>query len=121
MKKHHTIIIAGAGGIAEAVALILAEWSEISPTIFIGDRMLSKAENVVKWIKEGVTNPCSVHHYHLPEEELTEKMKVLFQKGDILLDCLPGSQAPRMAKFAKDFHMHYVNLTEYVAETDEIM
>jgi len=46
---------------------------------------------------------------------------VLFDEADILLDCLPGSQAPRMAQLAKDFHMHYANLTEYVAETEAIM
>ena len=42
MKKHYNVIIAGAGGIAEAAALILAEWSEVSPTIYIGNRTLSK-------------------------------------------------------------------------------
>ena len=40
MKKHHTIIIAGAGGIAEAVGLLLMEWSDVTPTVFIGDRTL---------------------------------------------------------------------------------
>jgi hypothetical protein len=35
MKKHFNII-AGAGGIAEAVGLILMEWSEVTPTPFVG-------------------------------------------------------------------------------------
>jgi hypothetical protein len=39
--------------------------------------------------------------------------------GDIILDCLPGSQAPRIAEFAKDYELHYANLTEYVAETEK--
>ena len=47
-------------------------------------------------------------------------MKDVFNQGDILLDCLPGTQAPKMARFAKDFNMHYANLTEYVAETEEL-
>jgi hypothetical protein len=31
---------------------------------------------------------------------------------------VPGSQAPRIAEFAKDYELHYANLTEYVAETE---
>jgi len=121
MKNHHTIIIAGAGGIAEAVGLLLIEWSEVPPTLFIGNRTSPKAKNVVQWIQDGVTKPCSVQDFYLPEEGLTEEMKVILDQGDILLDCLPGGQAPRMAQLAKDFHLHYSNLTEYVAETETIM
>lgn len=49
MQKHHNIIIAGAGGIAEAVALILAEWSEVKPTVFIGNRTIEKAKKLRNW------------------------------------------------------------------------
>lgn len=119
MNKHHTIIIAGAGGIAQAVALILVEWSTVTPTIFIGNRTLSKAQNLVKWIEEGTTRACTLKAFHL-SEEVSEEMKDLFNQGDIILDCLPGDQAPKMASFAKDFKLHYANLTEYVAETDKI-
>lgn len=121
MKTHHTIIIAGAGGIAEAVGLLLMEWSEVHPTLFIGDRIPDKAKKVAEWITEGTTKPCVVQDFYLPEEGITDEMKVLFDEGDIILDCLPGSQAPRIAQFAKDFHLHYANLTEYVAETEAIM
>jgi len=121
MKKHHNIVIAGAGGIAEAVALILAEWSGVTPTLFVGDRLLAKAKQVAELVKESATKPCLIEPYELSEKGLTDEMEAVFKKGDILLDCLPGSQAPRMAGFAKDFKMHYANLTEYVAETQEIM
>tara|TARA_R110002167_G_scaffold167627_1_gene364901 strand:- start:47 stop:1189 length:1143 start_codon:yes stop_codon:yes gene_type:complete len=120
MNKHHNIIIAGAGGIAQAVGLILAEWSKVPPTIFIGNRTLSKAQALVKWIEDGVTKSCSIKSFQLSEEGLSKEMKDVFNQGDILLDCLPGTQAPKMARFAKDFNMHYANLTEYVAETEEI-
>ena len=53
MKKHYNIIIAGAGGIAEAAALLLAEWSGVTPSIFIGNRTHSKAEELVTWVKAG--------------------------------------------------------------------
>lgn len=121
MKAHYTVIIAGAGGIAEAAGLILAEWSQVSPTIYIGNRTLSKAQKVAKWIEDGTTKPVSVHPFLLQEQGISEAMKAVFKKGDILLDCLPGSLAPKMAQFAKDFQLHYANLTEYVAETEAII
>jgi len=121
MKKHHTIIIAGAGGIAEAVGLMLMEWSDVTPTLFIGDRNHAKAKKVAQWIQEGTTKKGSIEDFYLDEKELTNEMEVILRRGDIILDCLPGSQAPRMAQFAKDFNMHYANLTEYVSETSQIV
>ena len=121
MKAHYNIIIAGAGGIAEAAALILAEWSEVSPTIYIGNRTLEKAQRVSQWIKEGTTKSCKVVPFLLDAHAITDEMKGIFEKGDALLDCLPGSLAPKMAQFAKDFGLYYANLTEYVAETDQII
>ncbi|WP_019669406.1 saccharopine dehydrogenase family protein [Eudoraea adriatica] len=120
MKKHYNIIIAGAGGIAQAAGLLLMEWSEVPPTVFIGNRTLSKALKVARWIEDGTTKPCTVKAFHLPVEGLTEEMKEILGQGDMLLDCLPGSLAPKIAGLAKDFHLHYANLTEYVAETIEI-
>jgi saccharopine dehydrogenase-like NADP-dependent oxidoreductase len=120
MKKHYNIIIAGAGGIAEAVSLILAEWSEVTPTLFIGDRSFLKAKKVAKWVEEGTTKPCTIKAFDLVETGITDEMKDVFQQGDIILDCLPGSAAPRIAQFAKDFNLHYANLTEYVTETEKI-
>lgn len=121
MKKHHTIIIAGAGGIAHAVALILAEWSTVTPTIYIGNRTLSKAQKLVEWIETSITKTCVVTSFHMSSESLTVEMKEVFNQGDIILDCLPGTQAPKMARYAKDYNMHYSNLTEYVEETQQII
>lgn len=121
MKKHHTIIIAGSGGIAQAVALILAEWSKIPQTIYIGNRTLSKAQKLVDWIENGISKSCIIRSFHLFEDDLTKEMKDVFNQGDIVLDCLPGTQAPRMAGYAKAYNMHYANLTEYVAETQQII
>ncbi len=121
MKKHHTIIIAGAGGIAEAVGLLLMEWSEVTPSLFIGDRTHSKAKKVAQWIQEGTTKSGFIQDFHLAEKDLTDEMIAILRQGDIILDCLPGSQAPRIAQFAKDYKLHYANLTEYVAETAEII
>lgn len=121
MKKQPSVIIAGAGGIAEAAGLILAEWSEAPPAILIGNRTLSRAQELTAWIQNGTTKPCNIRAFHLPETGVTEEMKTILQTADVLLDCLPGSLAPRMARLARDFQLHYANLTEYVAETNEIM
>jgi saccharopine dehydrogenase-like NADP-dependent oxidoreductase len=121
MNAHYNIIIAGAGGIAQAAGLLLAEWSKVSPTIYLGNRTLSKAENVAKWIEDGATKSVDVRPFLLQEKGINEEMKTIFKKGDVLLDCLPGSLAPKMAQYAKDFELHYANLTEYVAETSAIV
>lgn len=121
MNKHHNIIIAGAGGIAEAVGLILAEWSKIKPTIFIGNRTLSNAQKVAHWIEVNATKSSSITAFHLAENGITPEMDGIFNQADILLDCLPGTQAPKLAKFAKDYQLHYANLTEYVEETQKII
>ena len=121
MNSHyHIILIAGAGGIAEAAGLLLAEWSTVTPTIYIGNRTLAKAEKVAQWIQEGTTKSCTVKAFHL-SSALTNEMKEVFTTCDIILDCLPGSMAPKIAGFAKDFKLHYANLTEYVNETNEII
>ena len=121
MKKQHTIVIAGAGGIAEAAGLLLMERNEVTPTLFIGNRTYSKAVKVAKWIDQGTSTPCKVKSFHLPEKGFTHEMQKIFHQSDIILDCLPGAMAPKIAQFAKDFHLHYANLTEYVDETKEIV
>jgi saccharopine dehydrogenase-like NADP-dependent oxidoreductase len=121
MDKHVTIIIAGAGGIAEAVGLILAERSKVSPTLYIGNRTLSKAQDVVQWIEKGATRATAVKAFELNPKKLSARAESIFQQGDILLDCLPGSLAPQMAQVAKTYHLHYANLTEYVDETNQIL
>jgi len=121
MKKHHHIVIAGAGGIAEAAGILLVEKSEVMPIVYIGDRDFERAKYVADWIKTGTDKVCEVIPYHLPEEGLPNDLKEILKKGEAILDCLPGSVAPRIAGFAKEFGLHYANLTEYVAETDMIM
>jgi saccharopine dehydrogenase-like NADP-dependent oxidoreductase len=117
-----TIIIAGAGGIAQALGLILSEWSPHPLRIRIGNRTLEKATRVVEWIREGSSSSTELEAFFLPEHENypKEAEEVLIQ-GDILLDCLPGKEAPRMARLARKFDMHYANLTEHVRETEEII
>ncbi|HRH46689.1 MAG TPA: saccharopine dehydrogenase C-terminal domain-containing protein, partial [Pyrinomonadaceae bacterium] len=114
------IFIAGSGGIGEAAALLLREWCEFETEIYLGDiseRNLQNAKNFVLENSEKVTKVETV----LMTDEINDSMKSAFEGCNVLLDCSPGGQAPKMAQFAKEFKMHYANLTEYVAETDKIM
>jgi len=114
------IFIAGSGGIGEAAALLLREWSKFKTEIFLGD---IKEESLLKAKEFVVQNSGKTSKIEtvLMTAETNDAMKSAFENCDVMLDCSPGSQAPRMARFAKDFKMHYANLTEYVAETDEII
>ncbi len=120
MDRQYDIFITGAGGIAQAAGLILAELSEVIPRIFILNRSLEKANKMAEWIKKGSSRSLQIECFELPEKKIPVKLKKALQKADILLDCLPGSLAPKMAQLAKDFQMHYANLTEYVSETEII-
>ncbi|HMW39925.1 MAG: saccharopine dehydrogenase NADP-binding domain-containing protein [Saprospiraceae bacterium] len=121
MLDRSKVIIAGAGGIGRAVGLILADSPGIDAEIYIGDMDKSVAQNIAQWIREGSSTVCPVEGFEIDRSTLSNEMDYVFHSGDILLDCLPGDQAPRMASYALKYNMHYVNLTEYVRETEEIM
>ncbi len=115
------VFIAGSGGIGEATALLLREWSDTETEIYLGDvseRNLQKAKDFILLNSQKESKGETVL---MATNGINDAMKAAFEASDVLLDCSPGSQAPKMARFAKDFKMHYANLTEYVHETDEIM
>lgn len=115
------IFVAGSGGIGEAAALLLREWSELETEIYLGDVSSENLQKARETIARGSAKTAKIETILMPHEGSSEAMNAAFASCDVLLDCSPGAQAPRMARFAKDFKMHYANLTEYVAETDEII
>ncbi len=115
------IFIAGSGGIGEAAALLLREWSEFDVEIFLGDVGESNLIKAKEFVARNSQKTSNVETVLMARDGIEERMKAAFEDCDVLLDCSPGNQAPRMARFACDFKMHYANLTEYVAETDEII
>ncbi|MBK7704679.1 MAG: saccharopine dehydrogenase NADP-binding domain-containing protein [Acidobacteria bacterium] len=119
MKKK--IFIAGSGGIGEAAALLLREWSEFEVELCLGDVSEENLESARRFVVDGSNKTSKVETVLMARDGINDAMKSAFDECDCLLDCSPGGQAPKMARFAKDFGMHYANLTEYVAETDEIM
>lgn len=115
------IFIAGTGGIGEAAALLLREWSETETEIYLGDISEENLRKTKDFVLQNSENVSKGETVLMSKDGINDAMKTAFESCDVLLDCSPGGQAPKMARFAKDFKMHYANLTEYVAETDEIM
>ena len=115
------IFVAGSGGIGEAAALLLREWSVLETEIILGDVSEDNLRKAKIFVLQGSEKTSKVETVLMATSGINDAMKKAFDGCDVLLDCSPGSQAPRMARFAYDFKMHYANLTEYVAETDEII
>jgi saccharopine dehydrogenase-like NADP-dependent oxidoreductase len=117
----HKVIIAGAGGIGRAAGLIMAEQADFDCEIYIGDLHRSIADEAADWIRKGASSLVQIETFQLHPSELTEHLDYVLRSADILLDCLPGSEAPRMAEFSKKYQLHYVNLTECVSESQQVM
>lgn len=113
-----TIFIAGAGGIGRAAALLLESSTAMQATVILGDNSEGQLKAASDWIAQGCKT-STVQTYQMSDSDAEGLNKVL-TKCDVLLDCLPGSLAPKMAQLALNHHLHYVNLTEYVKETEEI-
>ncbi|MGI8669936.1 MAG: saccharopine dehydrogenase family protein [Aridibacter sp.] len=117
----HKIFIAGSGGIGEAVAILLREWSSSDVDVYLGDISEDNLHKAKQFVTHLSQQTSCVEKVLMAKDGINDAMKSAFEQCQILLDCSPGSQAPRMAQFAKDFKMHYANLTEYVAETDAVI
>ncbi|HEX4959202.1 MAG TPA: saccharopine dehydrogenase C-terminal domain-containing protein [Thermoanaerobaculia bacterium] len=120
MSKKHQVLIAGAGGMGTAAGLLLRELGDFEVDLFLGDASLERANDAAAWIREGSDRPGEVHAFLLPEEGTSDELGAVLSRSEILLDCLPGKEAPRMARLARDAGLHYANLTEHVKETEEI-
>jgi saccharopine dehydrogenase-like NADP-dependent oxidoreductase len=120
MSRRFKIVIAGAGGMGSATGLLLKELGDFEVDLFLGDSQVDRAHTAARWIQDGSERPGAVTAFHLPPDGTTAETEALLSHADILLDCLPGEQAPRMARFARDHNLHYSNLTEHVRETEEV-
>ncbi len=114
------VVIAGAGGIGRAAGLLLRELADFDVDIYMGDRYDTVAKDATHWIGTDSKKQGKVKSFVMPESESDKSFNNLLSKSDIILDCLPGNQAPRIAKLAKEYGLHYANLTEYVKETREV-
>ncbi len=105
------LVIAGAGNIGRSTAL-LGRYFFPEAEIFVGDMDLERAREVAALV-EGEA-------YVLPEEGLTEDFLKLLSDATVLVDCLPGKEADRMAEAALRTKTHYINLTEHIQATESI-
>jgi len=112
------IFIAGAGGIGRAAALLLETNPAMETKVILGDINKGQIVSAIDWISKA-HGTTSVIGFDMSENSNGELEKIL-DDCDVLLDCLPGSLAPQMAKYAIDHKLHYANLTEYVSETEQI-
>lgn len=115
------VLIAGAGGMGSAVGLLLRELGDFEVDLFLGDSDHLRAKTAAAWIREGSTQPGEVWSFLLPPAGTSPELEEALSASDVLLDCLPGKEAPRMAQLARQHELHYANLTEHVRETDEVI
>jgi saccharopine dehydrogenase-like NADP-dependent oxidoreductase len=115
------VLIAGAGGMGSAVGLLLRELGDFEVDLFLGDSDKPRAEAAAAWVREGSTLPGEVHSFHLPAAGTSAELDAALAACDVLLDCLPGKEAPRMAQLARKHRLHYANLTEHVRETCDVV
>lgn len=118
--SHKKVIIAGAGGIGSAAALILREWGDFGVDLYIGDARLNAANNAAEWVGGGSSKGGRIEPFPMPLAGSDAELDKIVRDGDIMLDCLPGKEAPRIAGIARTNGLHYANLTEYVRETNDI-
>lgn len=121
MYQRPKIVIVGAGGIGRAACLMLAEQIDFDVEIAIGDIQGHLAKEVVDWILRGSSSVKPIHAFSMAPGIDPAELKYALTGASVILDCLPGSVAPQMVQLALDYNAHYVNLTEYVSETDQII
>lgn len=114
------VCIVGAGGIGTAVAVLLRQFYDSPVDILIGDINEAARVHAVDWIAQSGYTDGLLTSFDMGTDWQSQ-FEADGRNIDIILDCLPGRLAPAMARAALRLNAHYVNLTEYVAETKEIM
>jgi len=104
-------VIAGSGIVARSTAILLRKFYP-DARIVVGGRRLEKAKDVAKLV-DGEA-------FRLPSEGINDDLLKALSDADVLIDCLPGREATRMAEAALKTHTNYLNLTEHVKATREI-
>ena len=117
MTQPPHIFIAGAGGIGRALALMLLDEESFPCSITLGDLSEAACDSAVAFARAAGSG---VDGLVMPPDGSSPQLSDCLGRAMAIVDCLPGSQAPRIATLAKEHGCHYLNLTEYVAETAEV-
>ena len=114
-----TVLIAGAGGIGEAAAYMLLDWSDVPiGRVVLADASAEQLGRAAAFA--GHAGRLATVHAPMSADPAPE-LRAAFDEAAVVLDCLPGGLAPTVARLALDHGCHYANLTEYVAETNAIL
>ncbi len=114
------IFIAGAGGIGRATALLILDAQDWDCQVVLGDASEHQLMEAKSWIQMGIGKNAPIETFLMTSIDNPVFYEKVLHDCDVLLDCLPGSLAPDMARLCLHFGLHYANLTEYVQETAEI-
>jgi len=120
MSDHrHRYVIAGAGGIGSAAAVLLAALGQEDCDLVLWDADQATLQRAAATVPQGrkVRNLDTVCG---PAGEDSRELLQVLGSADVLLDCLPGSAIVAAATLALRHGLHYANLTAHVAETAEI-
>lgn len=115
-----SVVVLGSGGIGRAVGLLLRELGDIPVDLAFGDIDAAQARSAADFVTTG-RHAGLVESFVMPATGETPEMRRILAEANIILDCLPGGLAPRAAAWALEHGLHYANLTEYVAETNQII
>ena len=97
------ILIAGSGGIGRAVGLLLRELGELDVELIFGDADPQQVASAVEFAGGGDS-------VGIPFNGSTPELDRALASADLVLDCLPGGQATRVAAWALEHGCHYANL-----------
>jgi saccharopine dehydrogenase-like NADP-dependent oxidoreductase len=115
------VFIAGGGGIGRALALMLRNEPSVMAEVVIGDVSPAAAQAAAEFSAAGAPRVAAPRAVPMPAEGSDGALEAELEAADVLVDCLPGSEAPRLARLARRHGCHYLNLTEYVAETRQVL
>ena len=115
------IFIAGAGGIGRAAALLILYAQKWECMVVLGDVSQAQLDDARQWIEKGIGKKQHLETFLMPADSNPEAFASVLEDTHIMLDCLPGSMAPSMARLCLTYGLHYANLTEHVKETQEIL
>ncbi len=113
------VVILGAGGIGEAVALLLRHLGDVRPDLYLVDLRPDALARAAR-VSGGGAAAGLVETIAASPAEPTGELRAACRAADLILDCLPGSLAFRSAQLALEHRTHYANLTEFVDQTGKI-
>ncbi len=113
------VVIAGSGGIGRAVGLLLREWRAEDIDLVLADASESQLQGAAEFVD--TQGRGTIDTVVIPRDGGSPELEAALSSSDLVLDCLPGGLAPRVAGWALSHRLHYANLTEYVAETNQIL